>query len=370
MKIASALSRNVACGLSFALAAVLFACGDDCSMVSPQELVEIRNSLRAASHENEKENEPESSSSLVIDYDALKDLWNQYTSSKNENVVSSSAITIPSSAVEYYLSSGIDLSQFSSSFELPLSSSSVVLPVSSSSIVIPSSSSYVPPVVSHGSMVDERDGIIYKTVTIGRQEWLAENLKYEYKVDSVDTSYPCHKDICDNYCKDGDCSVYGRYYAVGAALDLANLFRDYDPRVGTVRISLPDGSVYTKYPVRGVCPSGWHLPTLDEWNELYAAMDSSFVAMQAKGFEYWPEATDAFGFSAVPAGIGQGTKFVYVGGAASFWSTFEEWKNDPSGTPTNSYTYCWWMIGNQGAAMDSHSGFMEDNDHSIRCIKD
>lgn len=56
------------------------------------------------------------------------------------------------------------------------------------------------------------------------------------------------------------------------------------------------------YPIRGICPEGWHLPSTEEFETLKSSVGGGETpeVLQTKGFEGWPKATDAYGFSAIP----------------------------------------------------------------------
>ena len=101
--------------------------------------------------------------------------------------------------------------------------------------------------VSYGSLTDTRDGKTYKTVRIGLQTWMAENLNYAYGKGTT-RSY-CYKD------KPANCRKYGRLYTWAAAMDSAAVFGEGGKGCGYGRRCTPT------YPVRGVCPDGWHLPS-------------------------------------------------------------------------------------------------------------
>lgn len=118
-----------------------------------------------------------------------------------------------------------------------------------------------------GSFTDPRDGKNYKTVKIGVQTWMAENLNYKMK-----GSYD--RDI------HGKRAKYGRYYEWGAAMK--------------------------------ACPAGWHLPNRTEWKLLYCSTYSEgsgeYRGHKLKSTTEWKyesyryEGTDDYGFSAYPAG--------------------------------------------------------------------
>lgn len=105
-----------------------------------------------------------------------------------------------------------------------------------------------------GSFVDKRDGRTYKTVKIGEQVWMAENLKYK-----VSPSY-CFGGIESN------CQKYGRMYPWHVAMKLPAK-KAYDNENVTNYVN----SVH-----QGLCPAGWHVPSAADFDTLYAhAYDES-----------------------------------------------------------------------------------------------
>ncbi|MBR4783647.1 MAG: fibrobacter succinogenes major paralogous domain-containing protein [Fibrobacter sp.] len=123
-----------------------------------------------------------------------------------------------------------------------------------------------------GTLLDSRDGKIYRTVIIGNQVWMAQNLAYD------EFSY-CY--FGDNYA----CDVYGNLYHWREA--------------------------------RKACPDGWHLPSRSEFEKLIEfAGGMSQAAERLKSKYGWHEnwtarhgmveghnGTDDFGFTALPAGF-------------------------------------------------------------------
>ena len=167
---------------------------------------------------------------------------------------------------------------------LPSSSSSTEGRGSSSSRVDP----YLNPNVDYGEMTDSRDGKVYKTLKIGNQVWMAENLNYE-----ADGSR-CYNDSAEY------CAKYGRLYPWGVAMDSMGTWSTNGKGCGIGSTCSPT------YPVRGVCSSGWHLPTKAEWETLFAEVGDSSVAgnvlKDSSSWDYDADGTDDFGFSALPAG--------------------------------------------------------------------
>lgn len=211
----------------------------------------------------------------------------------------------------------------------PSSSSSVDETKSSSSVTSVSSSSvpegYVDPsTVVTGTMTDSRDGQTYKTVKIGNQVWMAENLNYAYT--GVPYKYKDNTSDSTSWCYDNDptnCTKYGRLYTWAAAMDSAGTWSANGKGCGYGVQCTPI------YPVRGICPEGWHLPNDTEWDTLFVAVGGLEVAgnvlRSQTGWDNNGNGTDAFGFSALPAGYryhyeGQ---FLYAGSEVHFWTSLD-----------------------------------------------
>ena len=154
----------------------------------------------------------------------------------------------------------------------------------------------------YGSLIDERDGKTYKTVKIGSQWWMAENLNFyadEFSKDGLETQSGCLFDnsrYCDEY-------GYGRYYWWALAMDSAAFFSEDGKGCGKGNVCKI--SQYAK--VRGICPEGWHLPSANEWNILYLATGKR--AEHLRTYHEWdvylnaPSVfgyCDLYGFGALP----------------------------------------------------------------------
>ena len=143
---------------------------------------------------------------------------------------SSSSSTPSSSSVRSSSSARSSSSVRSSSSEISSSS------VQSSSSVISNNSDYKydPANVIHGTLIDSRDGQEYKTITIGNQTWMAENLRYVVPKDTADT--------VDVYCpNDRDSLAYLGCYYTWKAANMA-------------------------------CPNGWTIPSNSNYSNLVSAL--------------------------------------------------------------------------------------------------
>lgn len=189
-----------------------------------------------------------------------------------------------------------------------------------------------------GTMTDSRDGQTYKTVTIGTQTWMAENLNYAYTgipLNYIDTTSDClfyfeeciyEKFTSDStswcYYNDPDnCTKYGRLYSWAAAMDSVGTWSTNGRGCGYGKTCSPT------YPVRGVCPEGWHLPDSTEWQTLFAAVGGYSTAgrmlQSTSGWAKDENGLDAYSFSVLPAGGYHKGNYSGEGINASFWSSTE-----------------------------------------------
>ena len=211
---------------------------------------------------------------------------------------------------------------------------------------------YLNPAISYEMFKDARDGQIYKSVKIGNQVWMAENLNYDYN-EGTAKSY-CYNDEPDS------CAKYGRLYFWSAAMDSAGVFSDGGKGCGYgVTCSVSE-------PVRGICPEGWHLPSKEEWSVLFEAVGGEDVAgTKLKSTSGWygdGNGTDESGFSVLPAGFRYGVgNYYYAGERADFWSSTERGS-------LNAYRW-YFHYGNESVLLIYYDDF-KDYGYSVRCLRD
>ena len=183
---------------------------------------------------------------------------------------------------------------------------------------------YLNDAVTYDYLLDTRDRKVYATTKIAYYTVMAENLDYEYTLNSKPYGNHCYVDSC---------SKYGRYYTWAAAMDSAGLFSQNGYGCGmAVQCSM-------KLPAQGICPEGWHIPSTEDWFDFrhvvveYSAYGyGSINDALAKGFEKWPDATNKSGFSVIPAGYDSNNNFYFeirtfnasdVDSLAYFWASAE-----------------------------------------------
>ena len=194
---------------------------------------------------------------------------------------------------------------------------------------------FLNPEVTYGSMTDSRDNKVYKTVKIGNQVWMAENLNY---ADSSATPGLKGNNWCyyDYDSKTEKCDLMGRLYTWTAAMN-------------------------------GICPDGWHLPTYADWESLYSEVngqsDYGNALRSQVGWDDDDVRLDAYGFTALPAGYYDVYDGVDGWGCSTyFWSATEKNSDRAYTMGLGALDPEWGNIGLGNA--DKRLGL------SIRCIQD
>ena len=250
------------------------------------------------------------------------------------------------------------------------------------------------PQPGEGEMVDTRDNHVYRTVKIGDQTWMAENLAYLPSVNkpsaTVGATVPLYFVL--NY--DGEdlaaakateeYKKYGVLYNWYGAMDQENA-------QGGSADAVPSG-------VQGICPAGWHLPSKAEWQVLEDYVASQLPPVKGNGWyndldgewvfdedcknvwsalagkEGWSDSNasqenpdlangprDTFGFNGIPAGqCWQTGSFSLSESSATFWTTDMQ-------TQGSGYV----VLNNLQYDLEySKFGTQPQRGYSVRCLKD
>jgi len=170
------------------------------------------------------------------------------------------------------------------------------------------------------TLTDSRDGKTYKTVVIGGKKWMAENLNY----------YTSSGSWCGES-NSSNCNKYGRLYNWKTA--------------------------------KTVCPSGWHLPSRQEWDDLLDASGGNKAGKNLKSEDGWNNGgngTDRYGFSALPGGNRTSDGNFSNVGSYGYWWTATERSSDTA----------------YGRDMHYYGGIVSENNNdkgdafSVRCVAD
>jgi uncharacterized protein (TIGR02145 family) len=161
---------------------------------------------------------------------------------------------------------------------------------------------------SYGTFTDARDGETYRTVKIGNQEWMAENLRFK-----AEGSYAPNNE-------ESNVKPFGRLYTWTTALDIP---ADY-----TTQSPARDLDMYHRMheaDYRGIAPEGWHIPSLKEWEELMKNLEPKSNGSELRSACFWHNpGKDSLGFFALPAGYRfDNGSFCHFGKRARFWSKDE-----------------------------------------------
>jgi len=192
--------------------------------------------------------------------------------------------------------------------------------------------------------VNDINGNVYKTVTIGNQIWMAENLKTTKYNDGK--AIPLVTDNAAWTNRDSIALTTPAYYWYNNDSTIKKTY----------------GALYNGYAVKTdrLCPTGWHVPDDAEWSKLTAYLGGEDVAggkLKETGTDHWQSpnkgATDESGFTALPG------KFNYINGGSGWWSS----------TKYNS-TYAWSRGMHSDTDHVSRGANELPNSLYVRCLKD
>lgn len=217
--------------------------------------------------------------------------------------------------------------------------------------------------------VTDFEGNVYNTIQIGSQCWMRDNLRTKHYSDGSPIPYggvssPSLTDPYYYYNPNVDTTTYGFLYNWTAAMHGA-----------PASTASPSG-------VQGVCPTGWHLPSRNEWTVLtdYVSNqiiytcngNSNNIAKALASTTGWsnsnntcavgnmPELNNTTGFNALPTGYGT-TSIIQSGSGTGFWST-----SSVEGSPDYAYIRSL----NSGGATMSNVSWIKNSGNPVRCILD
>ena len=216
----------------------------------------------------------------------------------------------------------------------------------------------------------DRDYNYYNIVSIGTQIWMAENLNTGVQISNLTPT--TNNKIIEKYCYDdnkNNCSIYGGLYTWPEMMD-------YNPS---------DNAVIGT--TQGICPVGWHIPTQTEYITL-----NNFVnplgqinmlgnLLKETGTVHWEfpnsNATDEFGFTALPGGVmidfkRRDTKkrFDFLGQEGHFWQSQEVFSRDPGDPVPPGEGVINIVMYNDDGSFQMESRYNENEGVSVRCVKD
>ena len=237
--------------------------------------------------------------------------------------------------------------------------------------------------------VTDHEGNVYATVQIGDQCWMRDNLRT--------TTSPSTGTYLIPYSSTGSTFTgkQARWYnndpTTNAPMNYGLLY-NWNAAVDTFNTSYGETSVdpYVNHAVsvnftghrRGICPTGWHLPSDSEWTQLtnyvktqddYICGDTNInIGKALASTEGWysyngecypgdqsQHANNATGFSAVPAGYCTGLSFYGAGYRANFWSSSQS---------TSIYAYCHYLLYSYVSVYSDNAS--KNDGCSVRCLRD
>ncbi|WP_109830067.1 fibrobacter succinogenes major paralogous domain-containing protein [Reichenbachiella versicolor] len=195
------------------------------------------------------------------------------------------------------------------------------------------------------------DGNEYRVIKIGNQWWMTENLRSIHYSDGRPIEYSWYNN------ESSYAEIYGALYDWASVIDASKTSNN------------------TLNGIQGACPTGWKVPSDQDWKELELFVGMSEDEVKKTGYrlgaggklralnDLWREGvagTDEFGFSALPAGyyFSDMNEFIAVGTDAAFWTSTE-----------TSSALAYWRDIFHDQDLITRQGVSKNNRLSCRCIK-
>lgn len=194
------------------------------------------------------------------------------------------------------------------------------------------------------TFTDKRDGNTYNIISIGKQKWMGENLRYLPDISPAEEGY-----------------LYEIHYYVygynGTDIDSAKASANYSEY----------GVLYNFLAAKKACPFGWRLPSEKDWKELETVLNNSQTgSYMASKSDLWDDGkmkkAACWGeskFNAMPAGYRDGNGFfAECRKTAYFWTSKQE---------KQTYAFYRYIENDETYLGHEHGGW--DDAYSIRCVK-
>jgi uncharacterized protein (TIGR02145 family) len=191
-------------------------------------------------------------------------------------------------------------------------------------------------------LIDTQDNQSYNTVQINDQCWMAENLNVGNRVSAYEQS---NNGIIEKLCYgeiSANCDQYGGLYEWNEMMNYS-----------------------TNQNNQGICPQGWRVPMLSEWESLISYLGGVSVAggkLKETGFTHWEtpntDATNETGFTAFGSGKFE-DGYGFLNQYGNFWTSFFNGEDQ----------FMKYVRYNSGVIETGYSYYDYSNANSVRCIK-
>ncbi len=205
--------------------------------------------------------------------------------------------------------------------------------------------------IIYNNILEDIDGNLYHTIKIGKQVWMVENLRVTHyqngdPIPNINDSLQFQKltsGAYSNYNNDSLTTIYGKLY-----------------------------NWYSVNDKRNICPKGWHIPDVDEWEVLskyLGGMDIAGGKLKESSTIHWldpnNEATNESGFTGLPGGSMQAPSgdpgIYFIGRFGNWWSATEDFL-------FQCCAYSRYLENSNGILFENSDG--KTAGLSIRCTKD